>query len=68
VEYAASQPVGADGLPQIPQYYQDTSNRINPVSSIPYIALVYLLLVVVVLGLTLLIVLLIKRKRHLRRA
>jgi 5'-nucleotidase / UDP-sugar diphosphatase len=68
VEYAASQPVGADGLPQIPQYYQDTSNRINPVSSIPYIALVYLLLVVVVLGLTLLIILLIKRKRRLRRA
>jgi 5'-nucleotidase / UDP-sugar diphosphatase len=67
VEYAASQPVGADGMPQIPQYYQDTSNRINPVSSLPYIALVYLLLVVILLGITVLIVLLIKRKRRLRR-
>jgi 5'-nucleotidase / UDP-sugar diphosphatase len=68
VEYAASQPVGADGLPQIPPYYQDTLNRINQVSSFPYIVLVYLLLAVILLGITVPIVLLVKRKHRLRKA
>jgi len=65
VEYAASHPVGAGGLSLIPQYYQDTANRINPVSSFPYIVLVYLLLVIIVLVIAVPIVLLVRRKRRL---
>ncbi len=30
ITYAASQPPSEDGIPQIPDYYADTSGRINP--------------------------------------
>ncbi|MFP3872438.1 MAG: bifunctional metallophosphatase/5'-nucleotidase [Candidatus Aenigmatarchaeota archaeon] len=55
VEHAASQPEGEDGTPEIPEYYSETSGRINQVWSFPYIWLVYLALILTAGGVVLLI-------------
>lgn len=62
-EYVAMQPAGADGIPEIPAYYAQTSGRSNVVWSFPLVALVYaaLLLPVVVL-----VIVLVRRKRRRR--
>ncbi|EEG78853.1 bifunctional metallophosphatase/5'-nucleotidase [Dethiobacter alkaliphilus] len=39
LEYAASQPVNADGIPEIDSYYAATAGRINPVGAFPLVAL-----------------------------
>lgn len=52
VEYASAQPEGEDGPPRIPQYYAETSNRINQVWSFPLIAAVCLAPLLVVGGIT----------------
>ena len=64
VDYAAAQPEGEDGFPQIPQYYAERSGRINQVSSFPLAAVACLLPVVIVFGATTGTVLLVKRKRQ----
>ncbi|MFO7952643.1 MAG: bifunctional metallophosphatase/5'-nucleotidase [Bacillota bacterium] len=62
VEYAANQPEGETGFPEVESYYASTAGRINPVRSIPYLALLILaliiILVVAVLGI---------RRRRLNR-
>lgn len=59
LEYAARQPVGDSGLPEIDAYYADTAGRINPVWTIPLITWP----VLVILGLVALTVLLVRRRR-----
>ena len=58
VEYAASQPEDDDGVPRIPEYYADTTGRIQPVEAFPLRGVVYAALAVpVVLALVLLLLL-----------
>ncbi|RJX28278.1 MAG: hypothetical protein C4554_02620 [Dethiobacter sp.] len=38
MEYAASQPVSPEGIPQIPDYYNTTSSRINERWIVPLLA------------------------------
>jgi 5'-nucleotidase / UDP-sugar diphosphatase len=66
LEYAASQPVGASGFPEIDSYYASTAGRINPTGSFPLVIWPLLILVVLVV----LIVLLIKgiRRRRSKRS
>ncbi len=45
VNYAASQPAGAAGIPQLPAYYENTAGRINQAWSFPLIAWPALILV-----------------------
>ncbi len=51
VEYAANQPVGDSGLPEVDPYYASAAARINPVWTIPLITwliIIILMLVVVI--------------------
>lgn len=62
LEYAANQPEGASGLPEIDSYYATTAGRINPAWSIPLVTWPILIFLALVLGIILLI-----RRRKLRR-
>lgn len=52
VEYASAQVQGEDGISRIPEYYADTSNRINQVWSFPLMAAVCLVPLLIVGGIT----------------
>ncbi len=45
IEHAASQPE-QNGTPHVPEYYTETSDRINQVWSFPYVWLVYIILII----------------------
>lgn len=62
LEYAASQPVGASGLPEADSYYASTAGRINPTWSIPYMTWPILILLVLIVFIVLLV-----RRRKLRK-
>ncbi len=49
IKYAAAQPEGSDGLPVIPQYYEDTSRRIEEVWTFPFLLYPVLLIVLLIL-------------------
>jgi len=55
VEYAASQPANADGIPVIDSYYGDTAGRINSVRSFPLVMLPVLTLLFILILLALLL-------------
>jgi hypothetical protein len=59
LEYAASQPVGSTGLPEIETYYATTAGRINPVWTLPLITWPILILLALIAG----IIFLVKRRR-----
>ena len=59
LEYAASQPVGSSGLPEIEAYYATTAGRINPLWTVPLITWPILILLALLAG----IIFLIKRRR-----
>ncbi|MFU8796207.1 MAG: bifunctional metallophosphatase/5'-nucleotidase [Dehalococcoidia bacterium] len=61
VRYAATQPMGPDGLPRIPDYYADTAGRIVRIRTLPFIGWFMLLLVAVAAGAVLL---LLRRRRQ----
>ncbi len=63
IEYAANQPIGDSGLPEVDHYYVSTAERINPVSTVPFIAWLILILLVPVV----LIVLLIRRRKRRKK-
>ena len=60
--YAAGQASGTDGVPQIPDYYQDIGGRITRVWTFPLVGWLLLILAAVVAGIIYLIV----RKRNRR--
>lgn len=55
LEYAANQPVGQSGLPEIDQYYAAAAGRINPAWSIPLIIWPILIILLIVVGIVLLV-------------
>jgi len=55
MEHAASMPEGEAGTPEIPEYYEETSDRINQTWSFPYIWLIYIILIVAAGGTVLLV-------------
>ncbi len=57
VEYAASQPEGDDGIPQMPQYYEGKAGRINEVWSLPYMTTALTVLGAVAAGVALFFIL-----------
>ncbi len=59
LEYAASQPTGSSGFPEVDVYYAATADRINPVRTIPYTFWLILLLALLLVA----IILLIRRKK-----
>jgi 5'-nucleotidase / UDP-sugar diphosphatase len=59
LEYAARQPIGPTGLPEIDAYYASTAGRINPVWTVPLITWPILIILILVV----LIVLLVRRRR-----
>jgi 5'-nucleotidase / UDP-sugar diphosphatase len=59
LEYAASQPAGSSGLPEIEAYYATTAGRINPVWTVPLIVWPILILLALLAG----IIFLVKRRR-----
>ncbi|MDZ4132321.1 MAG: 5'-nucleotidase C-terminal domain-containing protein, partial [Dethiobacteria bacterium] len=59
LEYAASQPTGSSGLPEIDAYYATTAGRINPVWTVPLITWPILIFLAILAG----IVFLVKRRR-----
>ncbi len=61
VEHAASQPE-KDGIPSIPEYYADSSGRMNRTWSFPYVWLIYIILVIAALGT---VVLIIRRRKKI---
>ncbi len=65
VEYAANQPVGDSGLPEIDSYYAAPAGRINPVWTFPLVAWPLLIMLFLALALS---YLLIKRSRRGKRA
>ncbi len=62
LEYAATQPVGDSGLPEIDDYYATTAGRINPTRTIPLVTWPILILLVLIAGIIVLI-----RRRRLRK-
>ncbi len=64
LEYAANQPVGDSGLPEVDSYYAATAGRINTTWTIPHITWPILILVVLIA----LIVFMIRRRRMRRKA
>lgn len=63
LEYAASQPVGVSGLPEVETYYASTAGRINKAWSIPYLIWPVLIILILVA----LIVFLIKRRKQRKK-
>ncbi len=64
VEYAANQPVGESGMPEIDSYYAETAGRINPVWTVPLI--IWPLLVILFLALAGYYLFMRKKKGHTR--
>ncbi len=63
VEYAAMQPTGADGLPEIPPYYADTMGRINTVWTVPFYVW-FILTIVIIWAIIVFIRRMTKRRKH----
>jgi 5'-nucleotidase / UDP-sugar diphosphatase len=63
LEYAASQPKGSSGLPEIDAYYASTAGRINPTWSVPLVIWPILIL----LALIILIILLIRKVKRRKK-
>jgi len=61
VIYAAAQLPGVDGIPQIPDYYEDVAGRINKTWTFPLIGWLFLILAVIVAGI---IFLVFRRRKH----
>jgi len=61
VIYAAAQMPGVDGIPQIPDYYEDVAGRINKTWTFPLIGWLFLILAVIVAGI---IFLVFRRRKH----
>jgi hypothetical protein len=59
--YAAAQPSGADGVPQIPAYYEDIAGRITKVWTFPLAGWLLLILAAIVGGI---IYLVFRRRKH----
>ncbi len=64
LEYAANQPVGDSGLPEVDPYYATTAGRINTTWTIPLIAWPILILVVLMAA----IVFFVRRRKMRRKA
>ncbi|NLZ28230.1 MAG: hypothetical protein GX887_04615 [Firmicutes bacterium] len=62
VEYAAMQPIGEEGVPQISSYYEDTAGRINTVWTIPLLLWPLLAIVLLITA-----ILLIRRQRRKKK-
>lgn len=63
LEYAASQPTGSSGLPEIDSYYAATAGRINQVWSIPLVTWPILVVLALIAG----IVYLVKRRKRRKK-
>ena len=63
LEYAANQPPGPTGLPEIEAYYSSAVGRINQVQTIPYI--IWLILLILILAVA--VVLLVRYRKKLKR-
>jgi len=63
--YAAAQASGTDGVPQIPDYYQDIAGRITKVWTFPFIGWILIIVGVIIGGLIYLLVR--RRKRRISR-
>ncbi len=63
VEYAAMQPPGVDGVPEMPSYYADTSGRMNEVWTLPFYVWYALVLAALVMS-VIFIIRAIKGKRY----
>ncbi len=59
--YTATQSTGADGVPQIPGYYKDTTGRINKIWTFPLVAWLLLILAVTAAAI---VFLLIRRRKQ----
>jgi len=66
VYHAVAQPPGADGVPQIADYYANTAGRINRVWTFPLAGWLYLLMAAILTGIILLAVRRRRRKRALK--
>ncbi len=66
LEYAAMQPVGDTGLPEIDPYYASTAGRINPQWTVPLIIWLILILVILIAGIFFLVRHIRKRRRKKR--
>lgn len=63
LEYAASQPVGTSGVPELEAYYATTGGRINQVWTIPLVTWLILIVIIVVA----VIYFLVRRKKLLKK-
>jgi 5'-nucleotidase/UDP-sugar diphosphatase len=61
VIYAASQLLGVDGIPRIPDYYEGVAGRINKTLTFPLVGWLLLILAVTVVGI---VFLLLRRRKH----
>jgi len=61
--YAAAQPAGVNGTPQIPNYYDGVDGRINKTWTFPWIGWLLLILVAIAAGIAFLVV---RRRKHRR--
>ena len=59
--YAAAQPPGADGIPQIPDYYDGVDGRINKTWTFPWIGWLLLILAAIAAGIVFLVF---RRRKH----
>jgi hypothetical protein len=64
LEYAASQPKGSSGLPEIEEYYATTAGRINQVWTIP----LFIWPLLILLAIIALIIFLVLRRRKRKKA
>jgi 5'-nucleotidase/UDP-sugar diphosphatase len=59
--YAAAQPPGVDGIPQISDYYEGVAGRINKIWTFPLVGWLLLILAVIVAGIVFLVF---RRRKH----
>jgi hypothetical protein len=59
--YAAAQPLGVDGIPQISDYYEGIAGRINKIWTFPWIGWLLLILAVIAAGIVFLVF---RRRKH----
>jgi 5'-nucleotidase/UDP-sugar diphosphatase len=59
--YAAAQPPGVDGIPRIPDYYDNVAGRINKTWTFPWIGWLLLILAAITAGIVLLVF---RRRKH----
>jgi 2',3'-cyclic-nucleotide 2'-phosphodiesterase (5'-nucleotidase family) len=59
--YAAAQPPGVDGIPQISDYYEGVAGRINKIWTFPLVGWLLLILAIIVAGIVFLVF---RRRKH----